>query len=161
MASTNSLFAFESPDDNLGFLLWQVTNLWQREIKKALERFNLTHAQFVVLASAHQLDQQATPVTQMALAEHARIDKMMASKLLRTLEAKGLLVRAEHEHDTRAKVIALTPIGTKTLVQAAWAVEEFDKVFFSTLSTQQASLIQPLRALLGANKSPTEDMKLS
>ncbi|OUJ71897.1 MarR family winged helix-turn-helix transcriptional regulator [Hymenobacter crusticola] len=159
MPPTNSLFAFESPDDNPGFLLWQVTNLWQRELKKALERFDLTHAQFVVLASAHQLGQHATPVTQIALAEHARIDKMMASKLLRTLEEKGLLVRAEHKQDTRAKAVALTPIGTKTLVQAAWAVEEFDNGFFGVLGTQQESLIRPLRALLGAYHTPSESSK--
>ncbi len=69
------------------------------------ERFGLTHAQFVVLAAAYWLGQQVT------------------SKLLRTLETfKGLLLRAEHTTDTRAKAISLTPIGVRTAVQAAWAV---------------------------------------
>jgi DNA-binding MarR family transcriptional regulator len=157
MAAGKPLFSFESPDDSPGFLLWQTTNLWQREIKKALDRFDLTHAQFVVLASAYWLGQQQAPVTQVALAEHARIDKMMTSKLLRTLEAKGLLVRAEHEHDTRAKVIELTQAGTKTLVQAVWAVEEFDTVFFGVLGTQQASLSQQLKTLLKAGSETPPD----
>ena len=30
-------FNFDKAEDSTGFLLWQVTNLWQREIKKALE----------------------------------------------------------------------------------------------------------------------------
>jgi len=153
--TTNPLFSFESPDDSPGFLLWQVTNFWQREIKKALERFDLTHAQFVVLASAYQLGQQAAPVTQIALAEHARIDKMMTSKLLRTLEKRGLLVRAEHEQDTRAKAIALTLAGTKMAVQAVWAVEEFDAKFFGVLGTQATNLSQHLRMLLGTAESTT------
>jgi len=147
--AANPLFSFESPDDNPGFLLWQATNLWQREIKKALERFDLTHAQFVVLAAAYHLSQQAVPLTQMAVAEHARIDKMMASKLLRALETRGLLTRAEDEHDTRAKTIMLTAIGTKTIVQAVWALEEFDAKFFGALGSQQASFCQQLNALLG------------
>jgi len=153
MAAANSLFSFASPDDSPGFLLWQASNLWQREIKKALERFSLTHAQFVVLASAHQLEQQPAPVTQVALAEHARIDKMMTSKLLRTLEAKGLLIRAEHEQDTRAKAIELTPAGTKMLVQATWALEEFDVAFFGVLGAQQASLGQQLKLLLSSSSA--------
>ncbi|GGE93447.1 MarR family winged helix-turn-helix transcriptional regulator [Hymenobacter cavernae] len=158
MAAANSLFTFASPDDSPGFLLWQASNLWQREIKKALDQFGLTHAQFVVLASAYQLGQQSAPVTQVALAEHARIDKMMTSKLLRTLEGKALLVRTEHEHDTRAKAIELTPAGTKMLVQATWALEEFDATFFGVLGAQQPSLGQLLKQLLGTAEkgaSPT------
>jgi hypothetical protein len=27
-------FSFEKTEESTGFLLWQVTNLWQREIKK-------------------------------------------------------------------------------------------------------------------------------
>ncbi|SMB97796.1 transcriptional regulator, MarR family [Hymenobacter roseosalivarius DSM 11622] len=141
-----SLFSFESPDDSPGFLLWQVSNHWQREIKKALEQFGLTHAQFVVLAAAYWLGQQGT-ITQTDLAAHARIDKMMTSKLLRTLETKGLLLRAEHTTDTRAKAISLTPIGVRTAVQAAWAVEEFENQFFASLGAD-AAILKQLKTLL-------------
>lgn len=36
MAKTD--FGFDKTEESTGFLLWQVTNLWQREIKKALEK---------------------------------------------------------------------------------------------------------------------------
>ena len=49
-------FIFEKPEESTGFLLWQVTNLWQREIKKALEKYGLTHSQFVLLASMYWLE---------------------------------------------------------------------------------------------------------
>ncbi|MGB0427662.1 MAG: MarR family transcriptional regulator, partial [Flavobacteriales bacterium] len=48
-------FKFNNADDSTGFLLWKVTNLWQREIRKTLKKENLTHTQFVVLASAFWL----------------------------------------------------------------------------------------------------------
>jgi len=30
----DNTFSIEKPEESSGFLLWQVTNLWQREIKK-------------------------------------------------------------------------------------------------------------------------------
>lgn len=33
---TNLPFEFEKPQDSPGFLLWQATTLWQRQIKKPL-----------------------------------------------------------------------------------------------------------------------------
>lgn len=142
-----SLFSFESPDDSPGFVLWQVSNHWQREIKKALDQFGLTHAQFVVLAGAYWLGQQESSVTQAALAAHARIDKMMTSKVLRTLESKKLLQRSEHTTDTRAKSIELTPAGVRLVVQAAWAVEEFEASFFAAFSATPACFEQLKRLL--------------
>ena len=50
--SSKAVFGFESPDDSPGFLLWQVTNLWQRRIRAALEPLGLTHVQFVFVAGA-------------------------------------------------------------------------------------------------------------
>lgn len=46
MKSDNNSFRFENAEESTGFLLWQVTNLWQREIKiikqavKAVEKFD-------------------------------------------------------------------------------------------------------------------------
>jgi DNA-binding MarR family transcriptional regulator len=144
--AAQSLFSFESPDDSPGFVLWQVSNHWQREIKKALDQFGLTHAQFVVLAAAYWLGQQGN-VTQTTLAAHARTDKMMTSKLLRTLESKGYLQRVEHATDTRAKSISLTSAGVRLAVQAAWAVEEFENKFFASFFAEPA-LIKQLKTLL-------------
>ncbi len=43
MKSADNIFSVKKPEESSGFLLWQVTNLWQREIKKALEQYGLTH----------------------------------------------------------------------------------------------------------------------
>ncbi len=41
-------FEFKHPDQSPGFLLWQLTNQWQRLQRSALAKLNLTHGQFVV-----------------------------------------------------------------------------------------------------------------
>ncbi len=40
------------PASSPGFLLWKVSNAWQRRQRAALEPFGLTHSQFVLLATA-------------------------------------------------------------------------------------------------------------
>jgi MarR family transcriptional regulator, organic hydroperoxide resistance regulator len=126
-------FTITSPNDSTGFLLWQVTNLWQREIKKALEKYDLTHSQFVLLASVHWLSAEAEPVTQILLSQHTNIDPMTTSTVLRTMVSKGLVERQEHSSDTRAKTIHLTKQGREIVKKAIKTVEEFDKIFFSSL----------------------------
>jgi DNA-binding MarR family transcriptional regulator len=133
----NNDFIFDQPDDSTGFLLWQVNNLWQREIKKALAVFKLTHAQFVLLANIHWLSQHEYDVTQIKLAQHAKMDPMTTSTVLRTLQSKGLVKRVEHETDTRSKTVTLTELGLEMVKQAIVKVEAFDQYFFAVLGQQK------------------------
>ncbi len=150
MAKTD--FIFDKTEESTGFLLWQVTNLWQREIKKALERFDLTHSQFVLLASIHWLTLNKQNVTQVLLANHTKIDPMTTSTVLRTLQKKGLIKRQEHETDTRAKIVGLTEIGLKNTTQAIKTVEQFDKSFFGLLDKHTEDFNSKLMILLQHNK---------
>lgn len=148
MKSSNNTFSVEKTEDSTGFLLWQVTNLWQREIKKALEKYDLTHAQFVLLASTHWLTLQKMEVTQIALSGHTRIDPMTTSTVLRTLQKKGLVQRHEHATDTRAKTVALTNKGIQIIKQAVKTVEAFDISFFSVLGSKTKEFNKKLLSLL-------------
>lgn len=145
-------FSFEKSEESTGFLLWQVTNLWQREIKKALEKYELTHSQFVLLASIHWLSLDKQNVTQILLSNHTKIDPMTTSTVLRTLQAKGLIKRQEHETDTRAKTVGLTELGLKNIEQAIKTVETFDKTFFVTLKENTQEFNEQLLTLLGQKK---------
>jgi len=141
-------FSVESAEDSSGFLLWQVTNLWQREIRKTLEKFDITHSQFVLMASTHWLTLQKQDVTQILLSSHTKIDPMTTSTVLRTLQTKGLIVRQEHATDTRAKTVALTDNGKKIIKQAVKAVEKFDREFFSVLGEKTSDFNKKLLILL-------------
>lgn len=148
MKSTDNTFSVEKPEDSSGFLLWQVTNLWQREIKKALEEYGLTHSQYVLLASIHWLTIHNREVTQIVLSDHTKIDPMTTSTVLRTLQQKGLILRQEHVTDTRAKTVALTEEGKKIIKKAVVTVEKFDTGFFASLGNNTSEFNTSLILLL-------------
>ncbi|MBF2707990.1 MarR family winged helix-turn-helix transcriptional regulator [Flavobacterium soyangense] len=148
MKSSDNTFSVEKAEDSSGFLLWQVTNLWQREIKKALEPYDLTHSQFVLMASIHWLTLHKQDVTQILLSSHTKIDPMTTSTVLRTLQSKGLLQRQEHTTDTRAKTVGLTENGKKIIKQAVKTVETFDKTFFAVLGNTTQKFNEQLVILL-------------
>lgn len=152
MNNRDNIFSVEKAEDSSGFLLWQVTNLWQREIRKALEPLGLTHSQFVLMASIHWLTLQKKDVTQVLLSSHTKIDPMTTSTVLRTLQAKGLLQRQEHSTDTRAKTVGLTEEGKKTVKKAVKIVENFDKAFFSVLGNKLHTFNDQLLTLLDQRK---------
>lgn len=143
----DTVFSFGKAEDSPGYLLWQVTTLWQREIKKRLDELNLTHSQYVLLASLLWLTGQDRPVTQIDLSLHSKIDPMTTSTVLRTLEKKGWVQRAEHPTDTRAKTVVLTPAGIDLVRRAIPVVEQTDLSFFS--ATDVGELNRHLRKLIG------------
>lgn len=144
----DNTFSVQKAEDSSGFLLWQVTNLWQREIKKALLPFDLTHSQFVILASTHWLTLQKAEVTQIILSNNTKIDPMTTSQVLRALQKKEFISRKEHITDTRAKTIEITETGKETIKKAVIAVENFDREFFSKLETAPQEFNQNLLSLL-------------
>ncbi|WP_119072168.1 MarR family winged helix-turn-helix transcriptional regulator [Aggregatilinea lenta] len=140
-------FRYSSADDSPGFLLWQATNRWQREQRAALEPLNLTHVQYVVLAVGVWLSRRGEAVTQAQIAAEARIDPMMASQVLRTLEDKGLVRRAPHPTDSRAKAVEVTDGGRALAAQATQVVEDVDERFFADAGPNLPVLIAALRRL--------------
>lgn len=127
---------FSAAHDSPGLLLWQVTNTWQAAQRAALRPFDLTHVQFVLLASLTWLNSD-TPVTQRELAEHAHTDAMMTSQVLRVLETKGLIDRRSHPADARARALTATVKGAALANTANAAVEAVDQRFFARLGDEQ------------------------
>jgi DNA-binding MarR family transcriptional regulator len=160
MKSKDNTFSVEKAEDSSGFLLWQVTNLWQREIRKALEKYDLTHSQYVLMASIHWLALQKQDVTQILLSSHTKIDPMTTSTVLRTLQKKGLVQRQEHTTDTRAKTVGLTVSGKKIIKQAVVTVESFDRTFFATLGKNTQLFNEQLLNLLGQKRITTKHSTL-
>jgi DNA-binding MarR family transcriptional regulator len=122
---------FDDADQSPGFLLWRVTNRWQAEIRRTLLPYELTHVQFVLLATLAWLP--ASPVTQRVLADHAHTDPMMTSQVIRALEARALVRREAHPDDARARAVSITPAGVRLVNRANTAVEAADAEFFGRL----------------------------
>lgn len=139
-----SHFSVKKADDSSGFLLWQVTTLWQREIKKALEPLGMSHSAFVILASLLWFDEQQIEPTQTTIINHTKLDKMTVSKSLKTLVLQGFVSRFENELDTRAKSITLTKQGKEIAIQAVQIVESVDSDFFAKLDIEEKTILNHL-----------------
>ena len=142
-------FGFERPQDSPGFLLWQTTLTWQRLIRKALEPYEISHAQFVVMALLLWLTKHKYETNQTLIASWSKLDKMTVSKALKDLTTRKLVQRVEHRSDTRAKTVSLTAQGITLIKKLIPLVESTDAEFFKCLSnTKEQSLITILHALV-------------
>ncbi len=155
MTNTRALATgFDQADNSPGLLLWRVTQTWQASQRAALAPHNLTHVQFVLLASLAWLNTDH-PVSQADLAYHAGTDPMMTSQVLRALERKGLVGRTAHPTDRRAFSISATPAGIESANAAVIDVESVDRRFFGTLGATVPDFSRQLAALLSARHPGT------
>jgi DNA-binding MarR family transcriptional regulator len=139
---------FGAPEQSPGFLLWRVTLSWQRQMRAALAPHDLTHVQFVLLASLWWLQERgAGPPTQAQLADQAGTDLMMTSQVVRKLASRGLLARHRDPADSRAWRLALAPPGQAALGAALADVEAADQAYFATLGPDGEAFLRGLRAL--------------
>ncbi len=141
-------FSFKRPEDSPGFLLWQLTNQWQRNQRLSLAKLCITHPQFVVLAVTLWLSNTTNKcVTQKQVSDLSKIDKMTVSDVVKTLLRKKLLHRSLHKEDGRAYALSLTPTGRTKVLKAIPIVEEVDKKFFIAENTELVLLLKNLAHL--------------
>jgi DNA-binding MarR family transcriptional regulator len=118
------------PGRSPGFLLWHATLRWQREVAAALAPLELTHVQFVLLASTWWLNEHGDHPNQVMLAEFSGADVKMTSQVIRSLERKGLVEREVDPSDTRARRLRVTTRGARLAPRAIAVVERVDTEFF-------------------------------
>ncbi len=115
----------------------RVYNKWHSMIKKELKKMNLTHPQFVILASLAYLSQDSDEVTQVMISKLSGIDVMTVSQILSLLEKHDFVKRKEHSRDTRAKAVILNKKGEEILQKAVPLIEQIDEIFFKKLDTDE------------------------
>lgn len=146
--NNNHPFGFERAEDSPGFLLWQTSMIWQRLIKQALEPYDISHSQFVIMATLKWFELHDFETTQVSIINWTKLDKMTVSKSLKKLVSLELVTRTEHEIDTRAKSVSLTPKGKDLISKLIPIVESIDSEFFGqTEKDNQQIFIQTLRKL--------------
>ncbi|HEY8913299.1 MarR family winged helix-turn-helix transcriptional regulator [Lacisediminihabitans sp.] len=140
---------FESDAESPGLALRQVTNRWQAVMRAALKSHDLTHVQYVLLASLVWMQaHDSEPITQAELAEFATTDRMMTSQVLRTLETKQLIHRDHHPSDGRARALRATPAGILYAQRATQDVEAADRTFFAPLRENTTGFVAELALLI-------------
>lgn len=138
---------YEGPEESPGYLLWKVSTRWRSAIEKALKPLNLTHPQFVILASLAWLTKDNYKVSQVTIGKMVELDPNTTSQILRGLERKKFIKRIQSV-DERSKNPIITTSGSQTLSKALPAVEQADKQFFERLKKPELKkLIQSFQTL--------------
>jgi DNA-binding MarR family transcriptional regulator len=146
------------PDDSPGFLLWHATLRWQRDIAQALAPLDVTHVQFVLLASTWWLNRGGNHPSQVELAEFAGTDVKMTSQVLRSLERKGLVAREIDRSDARAFRLRVTPRGARLAPRAIDVVQGVDAAFFDVRKKDALRLLRVLARFPSAKAFPGGDL---
>jgi DNA-binding MarR family transcriptional regulator len=148
--------AFENPGNSTGFSVWQLSNLWQRKLRERLDSHGVTHVQFLLLNCLAALNKnQPYAITQRMLSAFSGCDKMMASKVLRTLESRKLVQRKNHHSDTRSRSLLLTAKGMEVLQQATASFQLAEAEVFESLGKKEKGFGKKLRKLLRQHNTET------
>lgn len=148
MNESQAGFIHSTPKDSPGFLLWKVTNLWQREIRKILKPHKLTHTQFVLLASMYWHHINGDEITQSVLSKKTHVDPMTTSSVIKALEGKKIVTRKKSVQDAREFRLSITKGGLLLIQRCLPIVEQFDDSFFAFSKKDLKSFTVTLNQLL-------------
>ena len=95
-------------------LVAHVAREWRRAVDGRLQAYGLTEATWLPLL---RIARSETPMRQNELAASLSLDGSSVVRLLDSLENSGFIERSEDRADRRAKSLALTPRGRRTVEQ--------------------------------------------
>lgn len=134
-----------------GFLLWQVSKLWQHRLTLALQDLDLPPTQAVLLANVLRFTEEGGEVTQSLLAKATKVDRMTVSQSLRSLEARRLITRRSSTKDSRTHAIKLTRHGRDVAFETVARLAAAHESFFLPLKKERQKIVSYLHRLIRAN----------
>lgn len=134
-----------------GFLLWQVSKLWQQRLALSLKDLGLPPTQAVILANVLRLSEEGAEVTQSSLSKATKVDRMTASQALRSLEQKRLITRQSFKKDSRTNQIRLTDVGRERAYATVARLAAAHQAFFRPLKRERRKMVSYLLRLVRAN----------
>src|SRR6266545_1907620 len=131
-----------------GSLVWQLAMRWRTKVDRAVAPFGLTHAQYSALGSLSAMTRKGLTPSQRDLADYTGLGPIYVSKLVRSLEANGLVTRQTDAADTRIVRLALTDHGGDTIRQAMGVVRKLDRRLTASLGGPQGTRTCALKLTL-------------
>lgn len=128
------------PTDDTGYLLWRLSNIWRKKVNESIAEHKITHVQYLLLASIHQLEMDGKLTSQKQIANHAKVDIMMTSKVLRSLERKKLITRKRYHLDGRVFICKINERGIEKINQVSPIIKKLDIAFFDSVTQNKFSL---------------------
>jgi DNA-binding MarR family transcriptional regulator len=148
----------EEPAPTPGFLVWRLSMKWRVAVDRAVAPVGLTHAQYSVLASLYGMVRAGERPSQRRLADRTGLEPIYVSKLVRALEAAGLVQRSADPADTRANQLTLTDTGLDVAARAIAVVRDLQEELTAPLGGTQGkrtqTLVRELETLLAAGPHP-------
>ncbi len=138
------------PRKSPAYNLWLANNAWQRTLRSVLEPFDITHVQYIVLASIDLLRADGTSVCQAEVCRFCDMDENMVSQVLKALEAEGRITRTRNEDDKRARQPEVTEKGHALLNDVRKVLYPAIDQFFSVLAVDKADFTLMLQKLSSA-----------
>lgn len=127
-------------EQHIGYLLRQTARLSHTIYNKKLEKEGISVSQDSVLSLLYR----SNGLTQKELQQALYIQASSLTKLIDTLEKKGLVTRIPHLEDARYKLISLTEVGS-SLKNQLWIVKtEAEKEITKGLSKQEIEVLTQL-----------------
>jgi MarR family transcriptional regulator, transcriptional regulator for hemolysin len=117
---------------NLGWLLSQASYALATEFGAALEPLGISPRSYCVLAAAMSAEHSQTELTHLV-----GVDKTTMVVTLDALEESGLAERRPSAEDRRARVIAVTSKGEKTVAKARELIEAVQADVLSALPAEE------------------------
>ena len=154
MNKKDSAFTTGKLDDDTGFLVLQISRLWEFGHERVLKKHhNISHIQYAVLATVYWLSKydKDREITQSYIAKHTKIDPMTVSQVSKILEGRGYIQRQVCPTDVRAKVLSLTREGNELVERAIPFMIDFDSKFFGILGKNIKNFNKYLSELLYVN----------
>jgi DNA-binding MarR family transcriptional regulator len=131
--------------DDLGWLFARLTRRMVEVERPALERHGLSLWGYVVLSGVTA--QPGRP--QIAVAHGVGLDRTTMVAVLDELEAAGLVVRTPDPADRRARLLAPTPKGERTLAAVRAEIRALEDELLERLSPSARKTLRPaLRTML-------------
>lgn len=135
-----------------GYLLWQVSKLWQRHLNAALKDLHLSSTQAVILINIPRLKLEHKAITQMMLSKVTNVDRMTVSQSIRVLEHKQLIRRVVPSGNKRAYHVDLTDTGRKVAMQAIGQIITCHNAFFRQPESDTDAFVTYMQRLIRENK---------
>ena len=114
------------------------------------EKFDMIHSEVDVLASLYTNDKVLTPTQ---LYDLTIFSSGGMTKLLKRLEAKGLITRKSDEKDKRCMLVCLTESGSKTIELVLSEISKECSSYFEVLNKEEKEVLSSLlkKVLLNIN----------
>jgi len=140
-----------------GYLLWQVSKLWQRKLNEALKNLDLSSTQAVILINVPRLIKEHKAVTQMMLSHVTKVDRTTVSQSIQSLEKKKLIKRVVPQDNRRAYHVELTDTGTTTATQALNRIFTAHQTFFQQSQSDTDAFLTYMLKLIKTNDRDTNE----